>query len=643
MKPPANPNQNKAWKVFLAVLLFVLITPACLSILSSLKAAIFLTLGIAVMLVVLSVRNKIPSRWHAWVLPLVGYAILAICFNAASIVRPANVWQVLTLSGGMPWMWGHSIALTAAIVAFFLLLQKKDIPLRLNSEEILSGPQLISMAEAQKKVRLQPGEKTLFWAGLHLPYRCATEHFAVVGTPGSGKSLTLQLLMKSILPNMHSGSHMRAMIYDAKRDTMKLLSSLFRDHPNPPYICNMNPFDARSCPWDMASDIQDGATAYEVAKIFLPESNESQPFFRNAGRNVLAGVMQALGSIAPGAWTLRDVVYILQSKQRLIVVLNSCVETSDITNLWPEDPRLVANILSTIESLMKPLSFVAAAWHHNQNPAVSIEAWASSSMIVVLGSDPKFDAIMQPLNRVIFKRMVELVRMYDDVSSRVISESWFIIDELRNAGNLEDLDKLLVEGRSKGACVAIGFQDIAGLREVFGEKRADEIIGTCGNKVFLQSGEGTTIDYATKHFKSQEILETKTSQNYTQQHQVIGGYSQSQNKTMRPVVHEGLLKALPKPQRGLQGVVGYCDTAAVGTDSPYLMDISCGFLDAELPRLDDSILGLERKMNTILPPWNEDDLRRLNLLNYANLLLSNYERRTKSDDSDTASYNIHDL
>ena len=147
---------------------------------------------------------------------------------------------------------------------------------------------------------------------------------------------------------------------------------------------------------------------------------------------------------------------------------------------------------------------------------------------------------------------------------------------------------------------------------------------TCANKVFLQNGEGKTIEYASQHFKSQEILETRVSHshNSTQGGPASQGFSINRQKVMRPVVHEGSLKSLPRPKLGKMGLSGYCDTAAVGTDSPYRMDLSTEFLDKELPQPDNNEPGFCPRTpdNFKLQDWDIQDLNRLGLGQFPQLL-----------------------
>ena len=613
-----------------AGILVLLATPQLLDELKELPSP-FAAGGVCMLPVIIIwiLKRKIPRQLFPWLMTVYVYGAVVLVCSARQIKRAENVWQFLILSDDTPWTAGHSLGVTFGTATLLALWKFKSPPR--DSEEILSGPRLISMAEAQKKAnaKLKEGEQTLFWAGIHLPAHCSTEHFAIVGTPGSGKTLSLQLLMKSILPGIAKGSHCRAVIYDAKRDTRSLLEGIFKEMPVRPPIEMMNPFDLRGVPWRMNKDIREGATAYQIASILIPKTGkETQTFFIDAARALLGGVMHSLSQLAPDDWTLRDVVLTLRYRNRMAAVLSACPQTHYLVGKYVEG-RGNNDVETTLENTLRSLSFIAAAWHHSQRKPVSLEQWVESETILILGSDPTFDEILQPLNRAIFKRLVEVVRRQPEVARNEVRNSWFIIDELRNAGNLEDLDKLLVEGRSKGACVVLGFQDLPGLREEFGDKRADEILGACANKVFLQNGEGTTIDYATRHFKNQEIMETRVS--YTNnstsgtgsQDSSSQGYSVGQHRVTRPVVHGGLLKSLPKPSHGREGLAGYCDTAAAGTLYPYRMELSPQFLAENLPIPDDATPGFVPRPTSHLdlPEWGMGDLERLSLERHTKLLL----------------------
>ena len=613
-------------------LLALIAAPSLFDSLTGWKSVFFVGICAFVLLNLWFARHRISPAVFPWIFSLAVFWAVSLMANAEHLKRVANVVQIVTFIDRQPWTFGHSIGLCFALFALVGLWKMKEPdedPTPTDSEEVVSGPRLIPHTQALTiaSQRCRPNERTIFWAGVELPESCGTEHFAIVGTPGSGKTLSLHLLMKTVLPRIGGGLHRRAVIYDAKRDTCSFLAGVFKHQAQRPPVYVMNPFDSRSSPWAMNKDIREGATAHEIASILIAKSgSESQPFFLDALRALLGGVMHSFSQLAPDAWTLRDVVLTMRYTKRIAAIIAACSQTEYLLSKYVTGSARDNDIEATVETFMRGFSFVAAAWHHSSKPPVSLEQWMQTESIMILGADPSFDHILQSLNRAIFKRIVELTRRLPDLRSGDPRQAWFIIDELRNAGNLEDLDKLLVEGRSKGACVVLGFQDLAGLRLVYGDKRADEIIGACANKVFLQNGDQTTIDYASKHFKSQELIETRVSESKSESTGHIGGGSQghsvSRQRVTRPVVHEGLLKSLPKPSPGREGLSGYCDTAAVGTEFPYRMTLPPAFLDANLPKLDHDEPSFEPRPreHLELPEWDMEDLKRLNLAAFPELL-----------------------
>src|SRR5688572_13125469 len=80
-----------------------------------------------------------------------------------------------------------------------------------------------------------PGEVAsgcIDWGGVTLPASEGPNHWGCLGATGSGKTLTLRLLMQSVLPaigttgTIGSGCDTRAMVYDAKQDALPLLMSI---------------------------------------------------------------------------------------------------------------------------------------------------------------------------------------------------------------------------------------------------------------------------------------------------------------------------------------------------------------------------------------------------------------------------------
>ncbi len=204
-----------------------------------------------------------------------------------------------------------------------------------------------------------PKTPTAFrWGGCFLPHKVAYGHFAAVGATGSGKTMLQRLFMQSVLPSVRPDSGQRALIYDAKQDMLALLGGMGIAAP----IHILNPLDARSVAWDIATDVTSPAAALQAASLLIPKaSHDANPFFSNAARHLLHGVLLALILCAPKRWTLRQAILILRDEKLLQRILRQ-VEATRYLLQYTEHTGTFQNILSTILTRVAPYEIIAAAW-----------------------------------------------------------------------------------------------------------------------------------------------------------------------------------------------------------------------------------------------------------------------------------------
>jgi hypothetical protein len=173
--------------------------------------------------------------------------------------------------------------------------------------------------------------------------------------------------------------------------------------------------------------------------------------------------------------------------------------------------------------------------------------------------------------------------------------------------------------------VFLTFQEIEGLREVYGEKVAHEITGQCANKVFLRLGSPQTAEWASSFFGEQEWIEvrrsggqgssTGTSERGLAERSKQSGTNESSSWTENRVVKKAIPAAqfleLPKAGPGT-GFYGYGDFASIGAFS---IRPEWDIVEALLPG-EGSAAALERRPgeHQYLTQWENDDRARLGLL-----------------------------
>lgn len=423
------------------------------------------------------------------------------------------------------------------------------------SSELHRGRCLRDLKSVQTS--LSKERHTLQLGSVRLPQRVATGHLAFVGATGSGKTVLQRLLMQSTLPRIGEGTNHRALIYDAKQDLLPILAGMNLRCP----IRTLNPFDARSVAWDLAADITSPASALQMATLLVPKAqNDANPFFSNAARHLLYGVLLGLIQLAPGRWTLRHVLLIVRTRALLLDLLRRADSTRHLLQYFDHESTF-QNILSTILTRTAPFEIIAATWDRSPE-RISLKHWLTEESILVLGNDEENRTALDTMNQLIFKRLSELILGQTEVLDAGERLTWVILDEVRQAGKLDGLSALMTKGRSKGAAVVLGFQDVHGLQAVYGKEVAEELVGQCNTKAILRLNSPETARWASKVIGTSEFLETHHSVSQSRSFREAGlrtdnslGRSASNGISQRDLVLASELLDLPETslQRGLTG------------------------------------------------------------------------------------------
>ncbi|MDX2201046.1 MAG: type IV secretion system DNA-binding domain-containing protein [Phycisphaerae bacterium] len=467
----------------------------------------------------------------------------------------------------------------------------------------IRGRELSPLANASKKAESlrSPGEPVLSWGGIELPERFSENHFCVVGATGSGKTATITHLLKSVLSQWTAGSDHRVAIYDAKRDIRSVLFALGVPDER---IVMMNPLDARSAAWDIAADVDQPLLTHQIASIIIPPEQGPNKFFSDAGRDIVAGVMKSLMLTAAKRpdgvpdWTLRDVLMISRNESRLRAILSACPATTELVEQYFGGGITFDNIKSTIASNVALIEPIAALWAKSTVKPVSLREWCKAQSVLVIGNDDSLRAPLDAVNRVLFQRLFELLLGQGDSTTR---RTWIFVDEVKEAGPLPLLPRLLNKGRSVGARVVIGFQDIAGLHGTYGRDLANELVGMCGNKAILRVDSDETAHWASHAIGTAEVYE------YSRSWQVSGSGEQiSEQLRTRFVALGDELKDLPVPKAGL--FEGYYITPAVGV---FKNSVRVLPLDRDKTELNFFPRPVE---DQYLEPWGEGDWKRFTIV-----------------------------
>ena len=345
---------------------------------------------------------------------------------------------------------------------------------------------------------LAPGRALMtFWAGQwnHVKDNYHRFHYAIEGTTRSGKSLLLTLYVRSILPLVTPHCDQRIVLFDPKND---LHPALFADAKVPVHF--LLPSDERSSRWDLSRDVTCPGAVVQFCNAVVPDvPGDSGPFFTKAIRSLLGAVISSLNVTHPGAWDLADVVRILESRAYMEQVIGRTYGTQSKLYYMTE-PRTWANIQATLETVLDSLRVMAAMWSRTGQRSFSLTDFVKGESILVLGRDPKYAALLDPINTLILTQLFGLLLSQSDSQTR---RTYLVIDELTVAGGedkpLPGLKDVCERGAARGVVVVVAYQSYADVKALYKES-GDAVLGMLQNRIFLRTGDTPTAEFASKAF-----------------------------------------------------------------------------------------------------------------------------------------------
>lgn len=346
------------------------------------------------------------------------------------------------------------------------------------------------------------------------------------------------------------------------------------------------------------------ATARQIAINIVTEDEGPNRFFSDASRELMIGVQLSLMQHCPLRWTFRDLLLILRNQDYLRQTLERSANTRDLCEYFKEE-RTFQNIRSCMASKLGRFEPIAACWDR-ASESIALSDWVRGESVLVLGYDPSIRHVMETVNKMLFQRVTELLLALPDSTTR---RSWVFNDEATQTGNLaEPLSGLATFGRSSGCRLVLGFQDIEGLRKVFGKEQAHEITGMCSNKALLRMDSPETAQWAQSVVGSFEALERRRSS-------IPGDKSKdatsSEQLQKRDAVLASEFLSLP-PTNRTNGLTGYYLSPFTGV---FRSTLSAAEIDRRLVPPNKQIAPFVPRPpeHQLLRPFDAGDLRRLGL------------------------------
>jgi energy-coupling factor transporter ATP-binding protein EcfA2 len=449
---------------------------------------------------------------------------------------------------------GGLSATGAATLALIWLLQgdQGDKPLRGRPLRTgLQGLQALAAEAAREWNGDKPGIK------LHPKVTISqireTKHLLIMGASGSGKTHIVWQVLQEALQRKD-----RVVLFDSKGDFTSELKS----------IGLLAPWDARSRAWDIASDCPGPLDARALAARMIP-TNDKDPMWSNASREVLATLIMHLQHTKPGQWTFPDLRAGLNLPLEGLRALAQQHNPEALRSL-DEGSKTTQSILINMAAFMAPVVDFSKAWNHSDTKRFSMRRWiegnSSLPRTIVMQGSQRFEQTTSTLVNSLLSVMAATIAspsLRDDPDRRI----WLILDEFPQLGLLKDIGPLIRMGRSKGLRIVIGAQDIAELRAIYGTHQADAWTSSLTTSIYTRLEGGGTAEWVSRRIGEQELEEISDSKTHTGH-----GTSETQQVTLRrtPTVLPSQLKSLvgTRPD-GVDALIDGFDSAVYLVRYPY--------------------------------------------------------------------------
>ncbi len=398
--------------------------------------------------------------------------------------QAADTISGLVMRGG--WL-GFGSWLTGVLLLRGVVAQRRERTLR---DRVIAGTQVTGEKQLAALTGAEADRQAVAVGTVPIPNRLETRHMAMIGTTGSGKTTALRQLLDGIEARGEA-----ALVYDTSGEFI----AHYYDPARGDVI--LNPFDARCAYWSPFDEIAHPADADRIAHQLISETGQhDRDVWLETSRILVANMIRALWR--EKKCSLPDLLNALQDRTK--DELKEWLAGSSSARTFADDAdRATGSVLFMLAKAANLIQFLRADARKDEAPfafrgfiAGLDNCKGAKPWIFVPRKEDYFEA-SKPLLACWLECAASAVLGLSPSSDRRI---WFVLDELADLPRVDNLARLLPEGRKFGAAVVLTFQAVGQMQHRYGREIAEAMLGCCNTKLFLQ-----TIDSETRRWASETI------------------------------------------------------------------------------------------------------------------------------------------
>ncbi|NML96135.1 type IV secretion system DNA-binding domain-containing protein [Novosphingobium olei] len=387
-------------------------------------------------------------------------------------------------------VWGALGGLVMGLLAIVLIRRNMSTQGQETfGDRILGGTTVVAPDALKGRLAGRTDDRSLRIGPVPIPRGIETRHFAFLGTTGSGKTTVLRQLLDRIEARGEA-----ALVYDTSGE---FIAHYYRPARGDVIL---NPFDARCAFWSPLDEISHPADADRIARQLVSETgSQDDDVWLETSRILVANMLRSLW--AEGNCSLEALLEALQvkSKEQLKQWLG---HTSSARTFADDADRATGSVLFMLAKAANLIQFLriddgGTARFAFRDFIAGLDARPGAKPWIFVPRKEDYFEAAKPLMACWLECAASAVLGLSPSPQRRI---WFVLDELADLPRVENLARLLPEGRKFGAAIVLTFQALGQMRNRYGANIAEAMLACCNTKLFLQ-----TVDRETRQWASQTI------------------------------------------------------------------------------------------------------------------------------------------
>lgn len=339
-----------------------------------------------------------------------------------------------------------------------------------------------------------------------------SKHMMLIGGTGCGKSTLFYHLIHQIRAKMTEQDVM--LIFDTKGDYYSRFAC-----SGDALIGNSPQYYEHSARWNIFKEIlADGwedrqirMNTMEICKALFSDRNNAQnPFFPNAGRDLLTALIMHLIRVSQGDKQMMNQVlfndalcnYLNNStREDILSDLDQETDMAAVESYISDDGSQSQGVLSEMYSVIRDLFLGVFAEHGTFSIRNFVRKKGGRALFI------EYDLAIGSVLTPVYKLLFDLALKEALGRTKSAGNVYLICDEFKLLPNLQHIDDGVNFGRSLGVKVIAGLQSIEQLTEIYGPSRGKNLAAGFSTTIAFRANDVSTRNFVSELHGKNFVLE----------------------------------------------------------------------------------------------------------------------------------------